>query len=99
MLHVGMQLKQINIKVITQEDLKDQFCQDLGKQFALKLWKSRIELTLNKNQLQNPQSIGEYVSSFPSWLVNFFYAFLTGIYKKNGYCKSKMKSKKYVNKS
>ncbi|CAB5334954.1 unnamed protein product [Rhizophagus irregularis] len=68
MLHVGMQLKQINIEVITQEDLKDQFCQDLGKQFALKIWKSRIELTLNKNQLQNPQSIGEYVSSFPSWL-------------------------------
>ncbi|UZO19766.1 uncharacterized protein OCT59_011037 [Rhizophagus irregularis] len=82
MLHVGMQLKQINIEVITQEDLKDQFCQDLGKQFALKIWKSRIELTLNKNQLQNPQSIGEYVSSFPSWLVNFFYAFLTGIYEK-----------------
>ncbi|PKC53954.1 hypothetical protein RhiirA1_478244, partial [Rhizophagus irregularis] len=77
MLHVGMQLKQINIQAITREDLKDQFCQDLGKQFALKLWKSRIELTLNKNQLQNPQSIDEYVSSFPSWLMNFFYAFLT----------------------
>ncbi|CAB5325996.1 unnamed protein product [Rhizophagus irregularis] len=82
MLHVGMQLKQINIEAITREDLKDQFCQDLGKQFALKLWKSQIELTLNKNQLQNPQSIDEYVSSFPSWLMNFFYAFLTGIYKK-----------------
>ncbi|CAB4385262.1 unnamed protein product [Rhizophagus irregularis] len=77
MLHVGMQLKQINIEAITREDLKDQFCQDLGKQFALKLWKSQIELTLNKNQLQNPQSIDEYVSSFPSWLMNFFYAFLT----------------------
>ncbi|RGB39830.1 hypothetical protein C1646_754072 [Rhizophagus diaphanus] len=77
-----MQLKQINIEVITQKDLKDQFCQDLKKQFALKLWKSRIELTLNKNQLQNPQSIDEYVSSFPSWLVNFFYAFLTSIYEK-----------------
>ncbi|CAB4382849.1 unnamed protein product [Rhizophagus irregularis] len=37
MLHVGMQLKQINIEAITREDLKDQFCQDLGKQFALKL--------------------------------------------------------------
>ncbi|CAB4395168.1 unnamed protein product [Rhizophagus irregularis] len=82
MLHVGMQLKQINIEAITREDLKNQFCQDLGKQFALKLWKSRIELTLNKNQLQNPQSIDEYVSSFPSWLMNFFYAFLTGIYEK-----------------
>ncbi|RHZ71230.1 hypothetical protein Glove_261g3 [Diversispora epigaea] len=83
MLHVGMQLKRISTEILMPEDLEDQFCQNLGKNFAYKLWKSQTELVflhVVANQRQNKRNkpiklhnsiqITKIISLFLSILIN-----------------------------
>ncbi|RHZ84784.1 hypothetical protein Glove_75g69 [Diversispora epigaea] len=43
-LRIAFQLKNINIDTISMEELNENYCKNLGKEFANKLWNSRKEL-------------------------------------------------------
>ncbi|PKC55125.1 hypothetical protein RhiirA1_403120 [Rhizophagus irregularis] len=55
---------------------------DVGKKLAERIWKSRKELNENKTEIQNPASLENYHSAFPSYLTGFFGNLCKEIFKK-----------------
>ncbi|RHZ81960.1 hypothetical protein Glove_115g59 [Diversispora epigaea] len=81
-LQIIFQLKKIKINTTLMEDLNIKYCENLGKEFGNKLWKSRKELVKSREVLQNPSTLNNYISSFPVWLESFFRNLLIVIYEK-----------------
>ncbi|PKK58628.1 hypothetical protein RhiirC2_796016 [Rhizophagus irregularis] len=45
---------------------------DIGNKLAERIWKSKKELNKQKAEIQNPASLENYYSAFPSYLTGFF---------------------------
>ncbi|RHZ89227.1 hypothetical protein Glove_17g12 [Diversispora epigaea] len=79
-LRIIFKLNQINLDSHSQFQINENSSSLLGKQFAQKMYSSYNELKNNKSKLQNPNSLIEYQSLFPKFLLNFFHSFLNYIY-------------------
>ncbi|RHZ63144.1 hypothetical protein Glove_332g15 [Diversispora epigaea] len=79
-LRIILKLNQINLDSHSQFQINENSNSLLGKQFAQKMYSSYNELKNNKSKLQNPNSLIEYQSLFPKFLLNFFNSFLNYIY-------------------
>ncbi|RHZ86587.1 hypothetical protein Glove_48g134 [Diversispora epigaea] len=66
-----------------EDEIKDYYL--LGRQFGIKLCKSRNEIKNKKESLEMPKSIIEYYNAFPSFLSEFFTGMINEVFKKKNY--------------
>ena len=63
-------------------DIETIDCENLGRKFGIKLWKSRKETNEKKDLLSSPGSLFEYYHAFPNFITEFFWGMLMEIFKR-----------------
>ncbi len=67
---------------ISNEDTETIDDERFGREFEIKLWKSRKAINEKKDSLNSPESLLEYYNAFPDFVTEFFQGLLVEIFKR-----------------
>ncbi|CAB4434457.1 unnamed protein product [Rhizophagus irregularis] len=72
MFQILLKMNKISNTISSELLISDEQWPDVGNKLAERIWKSREELNKQKAEIQNPASLENYYSAFPSYLTGFF---------------------------
>jgi len=67
-----IQILFLNTPISNSKECDDMNCEKFGREFGIKLWKSREAINKKKDSLNSPESLLEYFHAFPDLLQYFF---------------------------